>query len=266
MANRNQELRTEKQLLLLKRNGFISIGELARHCGISEITARRDLHKLAKQGKVQLVHGGATRAGLESDPGAYHFSHEKDRNIAKKVAIAKAAVKLIQPHDVLFLDSGSTVQHMTQLIRDEQSYTLLCYSLNIFEAAISLMNSEIILTGGRFCRGSFIFSSEESLSIMRKYRINKAFMGANGFHDKLAVTCSSSEAYMLKKNVLGSSLEKILLMDSSKFGQVTAHYFADISDLTTVITDTGIPDAYADSIRDNGVQLIVVDPDKAFQE
>jgi DeoR family deoxyribose operon repressor len=58
--------------------------------------------------------------------------------------------------------------------------------------------------------------------------------------------------------MLESSKEKILLTDSTKFGKVSTCLFGKIEDFTTVITDSGIPDEYAQSIRSGGVELIIV--------
>ncbi len=76
------------------------------------------------------------------------------------------------------------------------------------------------------------------LGVTARWDINKMFAGANGFHDRLAVTCSSSEAYALKKSVLGLSLEKILLMDSSKFGKDGVYLFSTFAErkIQTIIT------------------------------
>lgn len=261
MANRNQELRMEKELLLLKRNGFMSIGDLAKHCDISEITIRRDLQALSKVGKVQLVYGGATRIGPDSSMHDYQHNYERDKNIANKIAIAKAAVRFIEPHDVLFLDAGTTVQQMTRLITDDQPYTIVCYSLNIFETAMSLMNSRIIMPGGIFHRPSLIFSGEDSVSAIRRIRITKGFFGATGFHSELGITCNSAEGIALKRESYKNTLERILLIDSSKFGRVTPYHFASVPSLSTIITDCGIDPEYASPIRDQGIRLVIVDPD-----
>ncbi len=42
--------------------GFVSVTELTRRLGVSDMTVRRDLRKLAHQGKVRIVHGGVSAA------------------------------------------------------------------------------------------------------------------------------------------------------------------------------------------------------------
>lgn len=257
MANLTQHTRREKVLLLLKRNGFMALPELARQCDVSEMTLRRDLKAMAHDNKVNIVYGGATLVRSEGDFGNYQLNDEQDRNIQKKVAIAKAAVTLVNPGEVLFFDSGSTCQRLAHELTDEKPYTILCFSLNILEAAMSLMNSNVVVTGGDFYRRSMVFYGPESTATLQRYRINKAFLGARGFHARMGITCTSREAIVLKRSVIGNSLEKILLIDSSKFGKVVPFHFADFTDISTVVTDSDIPEEYAEFIKEKGMTLIV---------
>lgn len=262
MANTNQVSRMEKELLLLRRNGFMPVGELARQCDVSEMTMRRDLRQLAKEHKINLVYGGATYAKSENDLGSYMLNNEKNKNLAQKNAIAKAAAKLVQPHDVILLDSGSSIEQVTHYLTDDDPRTILCYSLNIFEAVLPLMNSRIVLTGGTFHRGSLILTGPDAIPTLQRYRINKFFFGAGGIHLKLAVTCNSEEAVPIKRALFANSLEKILLLDSSKFERVTSYHLADLSEISMIITDDGISKDYADFIRSQGVNLIITTPER----
>jgi len=59
----------------------------------------------------------------------------------------------------------------------------------------------------------------------------------------------------MKKASIRSSLERILLVDSSKFGTIQPAYFADLSEITAVVTDSGVPTEYAQHIRSLGIAL-----------
>lgn len=249
----------EKELLLLRRNGFMGIAELARQCGVSEMTMRRDVRRLAADNKVRMVYGGVTPAKPENDIGPYLLSHERDRNRPGKLAIAREAAKLVQPHDVILLDSGSTVQAVTEFLGDDDPRTILCYSLNIFEAVLPLLNSRVILTGGEFHRASSILSGPDAIPVLQRYRINKFFFGAWGVHGTLGVTCNSDEAVPIKRAMFANSVERVLLLDSSKFDRVTRHHLAQVEDVTILITDDGISDEYRDLLRNRVGRLIVAD-------
>jgi len=69
----------------LRDAGVRSTAELAGQFGVSEMTLRRDLDHLGRQGLVRRVHGGA-RAAAGADPG-YHRRAEE--NAAAKPGWAK---------------------------------------------------------------------------------------------------------------------------------------------------------------------------------
>ena len=48
----------------------------------------------------------------------------------------------------------------------------------------------------------------------------------------------------MKRAMIDSSLERILLVDSSKFDKVSAAHYAELSDISAIITDKDIPPDY----------------------
>jgi DeoR family deoxyribose operon repressor len=104
-----------------------------------------------------------------------------------------------------------------------------------------------------------MFYYHDADSFFKRYRAAKCFIGATGYDLNLGLTCGYVEDVPLKRAMLESSKEKILLLDSSKYGQVSTCVFARIENFTTVITDTGIPGEYAEFIRSCGINLIIVE-------
>ena len=48
-----------QEILRAVRGGTAHVSDLAESFGVSEMTVRRDLHALARDGKLERVHGGA---------------------------------------------------------------------------------------------------------------------------------------------------------------------------------------------------------------
>lgn len=255
MSTRNERLKNE--LALIEKNHFLTINQIATCLEVSEMTVRRDLHDLKEEGSVRLVYGGVTPIRTDSDQNSYTLESEQDRNIALKKSIVMRAIQLIDPHDVIFLDSGTTVQLLAEQIPAEYSCTLIASSLNTLDIITKLPNSTVITPGGVFSPKPVVFYDPESTKLIRKYRANKAFIGATGYELKLGLTCGYIEDAPLKQAMIESSKDRILLIDSTKFGKVSACLFAKIEEFTIVITDSGIPREYAEQIKANNVQLII---------
>ena len=103
-----------------------------------------------------------------------------------------------------------------------------------------------------------MFESPDGISLIEKTRATKVFISASGIHDKLGVTCSNNYEVPTKCAIIGSSLERILLVNSDKFGKVKSSYFADLSDFNTIITDSGISQEWINYISQLNINLIIV--------
>ena len=111
--------RLEQALKILDTRHFVSIGELALSLEVSEMTVRRDVRKLAETGLVRLVYGGVASPEKNDQKTTYTIEVEQGLHIQAKQRIAERATEFIAPRDVVFLDSGTTVQHFAQCLRPE---------------------------------------------------------------------------------------------------------------------------------------------------
>jgi DeoR family deoxyribose operon repressor len=76
--------------------------------------------------------------------------------------------------------------------------------------------------------------------------------------ERLGVTCANPYEVETKKAALASSLTRILLVDSGKFGRIQPGYFAELADFEVLITDGGLPPEVGERIRALGISLHVV--------
>src|ERR1700749_5155258 len=88
-----------RQSLILedvRRTGSARVSELTQRLGVSDMTIRRDLEVLARDGLVEKVHGGAVLPGSPAshEPG---FEAKLVLERPEKTAIARAAAALVTP-------------------------------------------------------------------------------------------------------------------------------------------------------------------------
>src|SRR5579859_4617586 len=85
----------------IRSRGVVTVAEMALALGTTEITLRRDLRLMAKEGLVVRTHGGALLpAALGHEPS---YSEKARLGAAEKAAIAALAVRMIQPGDSILL-------------------------------------------------------------------------------------------------------------------------------------------------------------------
>jgi DeoR family transcriptional regulator, deoxyribose operon repressor len=83
------------------------------------------------------------------------------------------------------------------------------------------------------------FAGDESLEMLRRMGINKAFISAGGLDEARGVTCWNFHEVALKQAAMASAVESHLVADASKIGVVKAWRFAQMGDFASVITEKG---------------------------
>jgi len=246
---------------LLKFKNAVSIRELTKQLGVSEMTVRRDLALLENDSIVELIPGGAifrTYADSEREQEKYLIANEETRRTREKIRIGRKAASLIETNDTIILDVGSTTEYVAKFLREDLPVTVLCYALNILVEIYRKKQCSPIFAGGYFHDNTLMFESPEGIELIKRTRADKGFISAAGFHNSLGVTCANPYEIETKKAVLSSSRTKILLIDSTKFGKTKIAYFAEALDFDMIITDSEIPDEYRESIENLGIELVIV--------
>ena len=254
----------KKQILnILNSRKLIFLNDLVTELGVSSMTVRRHLKILENSGAVT-VHNGVVL--LNEDPDIaddkhYSLHNASTRNIDKKRAIGNRAVKLINEHDVIIIDTGSTCEFIAKAIPKDLDITTICYTLNTF-MEIYNKQSRIIFGGGFFHKNSMMFESSESIQLISNNRASMAFISASGVTIDLGVTCENYYEQKVKIAAINSSLKKVLVADSTKFGKVRVAHFAEITDFDIIITNDDLDPEFIDYFKENNISVILAK--KAF--
>ncbi|QWT24171.1 DeoR/GlpR family DNA-binding transcription regulator [Subtercola sp. PAMC28395] len=246
----------------LDAEGMLTVTELGKRFGVSEMTVRRDLVELETAGLVRRVHGGATRAlGRAYEP---PFRMRQAAALGSKQAIARAAAKLIAEGDAIGLDVGSTVLEMVPEFVDIDNLTVVTASLRVANRVAELHALEhsvrLIVTGGVARAEELSLTGQSAIEFYRNIRLDKAFISVGGVSNEGGATEFNLEDAEVKRALINSSEEVVVLADSSKFGQTGFAYVADLRRVSCLITDSGIGEKVLSDLRGIGVSVTVVDP------
>jgi DeoR family deoxyribose operon repressor len=245
----------------LSVNGFVNIKELSKRLEVSEMTIRRDLWELSKSNIVTLIPGGAIlkkNPPIDKDEEKYLIQAAESLMLEEKIKISRKAASLIEPNDVIVIDTGSTTENLPKFIPENMPLTVICYALNILFNVYENKNWKLIFPGGYFHGDTLMLESPEGIEMIKRIRANKSFISAAGVSEKLGVTCATAYEKETKRAVIESSDIKILLVDSSKFGKIKISHFADLTDFNIVITDSGISKECEEIVKNIGIKLYIV--------
>jgi DeoR family deoxyribose operon repressor len=255
MKNKQKRLETLKKMLQEERS--MKISDISRRLGVSPMTTRRDIDILSSEGIVKVLHGAVVydSNNYEGTLSDYMLTVAENRNVEEKREIGKFAASMVEENDIIFIDAGSTTEFFTSALPDDISFTVVCYSINIFLAISALKNVEVVLMGGRYNRRTTIFEQTQSTDSLQNNRTRKAFLSAGGLHAKLGVTCANQSECLVKRAALASTAESYLLIDSTKFGHVHSCFFAHEDDFDHIITNRDAPREYVELLQEKHISV-----------
>jgi len=234
-------LTTERRSLIqkvLKDTGRIIARDFSQELGVSEDTIRRDLRELASEGLLQRVHGGA----LPASSATADFSAREQMGMSAKVSLAKAAVKLITPGQIVFLDGGTTNVQLARHLPHDVALTVVTHSPSI---AVELANHPLVqveIIGGRLFKHSLVAMGTTAIDAIENIRIDTYFMGVTGLHPDAGATTGDHEEAALKRRICRQSGETFIMATTEKLGAASAYRIVPLSAISSVITEPDIPD------------------------
>lgn len=219
----------------------LSLAEAIELLGVSESTARRMFAELEHSGAAIRTHGGIRC--IDQAPTAYSFEFGAKMNIEKKAAIGAAACDFLEDGDVIFCDSGTTIQCFCA----ELVHRLRRDKLNIKVYTNSLANLELLsaylpvhLVGGEYRANRKDFCGHLAEQALRSVYFTKSFVGADGCVDANIFTTTDFETMRMNEIAISNSRHTYMLVDSSKFSLSSHVAYAPIDRIHTVVTDDGI--------------------------
>lgn len=232
----NKYERLEEITKLVNKQGTIRISDIAKTLDVTDMTVRRDLAELEEQGLLTKIHGGA-RSNKAFQYREYSHQEKHVQNIEAKRYIAKKAAMLIEEGDTIFLGPGTTVEAFAQEI-NQTRLTVITNCLPVFKILLPKQNEQfqIFLLGGEMRQVTEAFVGEITNTILDKMRFGKIFFSGNAVKGSVVMTATFAEAYT-QQLAIKHSLEKYLLIDSSKIGKDDFTEVCDLSELTAVITE-----------------------------
>jgi len=229
-AERQQRIAAE-----LRERGRVEVAELASAYGVSEDTVRRDLRQLAARGLVQKTHGGAVALQATLLPTAQRASVLT----GAKRAIARAAARLVEPNQTLFVDGGTTTLALVDRLKAADAprpLTIVTHALDVALAVSDEPRIRLVLAGGVWHSAARIFVGDGALATLQAYRADIAFLGACALHPRAGLTAHDPQEASLKRAMVDGAARRILLSDATKLDVVAASAVCPLDEIDAVIS------------------------------
>jgi DeoR/GlpR family transcriptional regulator of sugar metabolism len=236
------------------QKGSLQIDQLCERFAVSSMTIHRDLDELDRQGVLRKVRGGATVQAsylFESD-----IQYRLRSSMPEKEAIARHAVSLLEPGQVVMLDDSTTARCLGGLLSVLRPLTVITSGLGLMAQLSKERDIKLIALGGDYLPSFDSFAGLICENAIAGLRVNVLFMSASAVSGGIAFHQNQS-IVNVKRAMMKSAARKILMVDQNKFGKVALHKLADLQEFDLVLVDSNLKKSYLDELREGRVPFQV---------
>ncbi len=240
-----------QEILRAVNEGRAQVGELALVFGVSEMTVRRDLRDLERDGKLTRVHGGAVSVAVEPS-----FAEIVVERFPQKDRIGAAAAALVEDGQTIMLDIGTTTLQVARHLRGRE-VTVITTNLAAYEELLAETSVDLVLVGGNVRRNYRSLVGVLAEDALRQLRADVAFLGASGIEPDGAVDDTTMVEVPIKRAMLAAAARTVLVADSTKFAMRGMVRVCDVADLDVLVTDEEAPASARNALARAGVEVVI---------
>lgn len=245
-------MRHTKLLNLVNRNRRVSVTELSRELGVSEVTIRKDLTTLEQKGLLRREHGYAVMITSDDIANQLSFNYELKHRIALRAAAS------VHNGETVMIDSGACCTLLAEeLATNRKDVTIITNSAFLAAFVHKQPNAHVILLGGEYQNESQVMVGPMVKKCVADFRVDKIFVSADGFTDAgfMSDNLMRAEAIHALAEQAG---QVIVLAESSTLrgtGVVVAFPLAEVQ---TLYTDEAIDDQVIQELHGHDIHVYTV--------
>ena len=253
-AGRRRESITQQ----LTRENVVRVTELSRQFGVSEVSIRRDLEHLERQGLLQRVHGGAVAVAVGHS--ARELVSTPGPHLDEKRRIGTAAAALVRPGDRVLFDSGTTVLEVARSLSIDLvaagNLTAITSSLPIVQELGHRPGIHLILLGGIYLPEYRVVVGPQTVENLRGLHADKLFLGTDGLTLDHGLTTANVLEAEVDRAMVRAAAQIIVVADSSKIGCAGLTTIIPLDEVHVLVTDRAAPGGFLEHLGSLGIQVI----------
>ena len=231
----------------LTAEGAISVEALSKMLGASLATIRRDLSLLETEGLIRRTHGGAV---IEAPRGAdQEFALREQIDSEAKAAIARAALRFVEPDMTLLINDGSTLLAVArEIVAMRMRLTVVTPGVNVATLLSESPGLSVYLLGGNLRHRTLGTSGAFAEHMLAAFNADVALIAAEGFTLREGLTYSYETDATLARLMHERTGKTVVLATARKLRQrdrITAIPASEIDVLVTECRDREVLDSFA---------------------
>lgn len=246
-AERDLEL-----LSLLRLDSHLAVDGVARSLGVSAATVRRDLRRMAAEGRVVRTYGGAAlAASMQPSPAEVE-------SLTEKRAIASVAATLVRDGQTIVISSGTTTLEFARRLDGRQGLTVITNALDVAEALLDRDGVELIVLGGTVRPRMHSLLGHLTDLAAEALRADVLFMGISAVSVEHGLLNDYMPEILTDRALARMAARVIVLADATKFDRLAQAFVFGLTSVDTIVTDWRVRPETVDALEHAGVKVVVV--------
>jgi DeoR/GlpR family transcriptional regulator of sugar metabolism len=232
---------------------------LAQEFEVSEDAIRRDLRALSAQGVCRRVYGGA----LPISPASGPFAAREAEDVGRKIALARAACDFLRPEATLFLDTGSTVLRLAELLPQAVGLGVVTNSIPAAAALAARTDLSLTIIGGSVDPSVGGCVDARAAFELESLRVDICFLGA------CAISCDRGLAgfhpadVAFKRRLVEVSAEVVVMLTNEKIDTAAPFGIGPVENAPHLVLEHDAPAGIVDRLHRRGHTIRIADAPRA---
>ncbi len=244
--------RKKEVLRILTENAGVTVSDLSEQLSVSVVTIRNDLENLADSGYIIRTRGGGMPA--------FHPSilERQKAMFAQKAEIARAAANMVTDGDRVMIVAGTTTALIPRFLLGRRDVRIVTNSTLLLPYVRINPSLHVTLVGGRFLSSAEAMVGPIAIRQLREFHVRLAFLGTDGFHLDKGFTAHQMEVAEVVREMAPQAQEKILCVDSSKYGKAGFAHILPLTEVSLIITDSQLVAGDRSDLESAGISVAQV--------
>ncbi|WP_061841277.1 DeoR/GlpR family DNA-binding transcription regulator [Tetragenococcus halophilus] len=228
-----KEERLDAIVDLVDQKRAIKVNDIVNKLEVSDMTVRRDLTELEKAGRIKRVHGGAQTLNIYR-PEELSHTDKQIINKNEKREVAQKALQLMHEEEVIYLGPGTTIELLADIMEFD-NLRVVTNCLPVFQTLRKKTgNIKVYLAGGEMRDLTQAFFGEITNKALQDMHFHHAFFSSNAVKGSEIMTATIEEG-QTQAIALNNSVNKYLLLDSSKIEKEDFYTYYSLRNVTAVV-------------------------------
>ncbi|MEM6711100.1 MAG: DeoR/GlpR family DNA-binding transcription regulator [Pseudomonadota bacterium] len=247
-----QTFRQVEIIDVIRREGKITVEDLADKFHVTLQTIRRDLSELADAGKIERVHGGAI---LPS--GTVNIAYEQRRNLNYdgKALLARSCAAAIPHGSSVFINLGTTTEAVAREMLLHRDILVVTNNMNVANILIANENCQVIVTGGSLRRSDAGLIGDVTMDTIARFKFDYAIIGCSALDEDGDILDFDIQEVSVSKRILDQARQVFLVADHVKFQRNAPARIGSLADVAQFFTDKPLPLKLTKACREWGTEV-----------